>query len=232
MGAARRSARLMQNSAQISGVHKSMVMYAQGNRDWFPGIRSNAHVWTANDSNRPYASNFNGTAPEARFEIMLMADYFEGMYITSPGEPGMTPWQQGTAIDSSQYSYALLRLAQEGGPTLADWERHQEWKDTVNSQAVVMSDRNVAGDREHHGRVGTAQSIWTNQPGDWRGSVCWNDNHVSSETSPLMENTQYGDGTALEDDNLFQGGDGDDTADPVSGRMSKESDADLDHASQ
>jgi len=226
LGAARNSARMMQNASQIRGVHQSMMMYAQGNRDWYPGLKADGTVWAGDDPERPYEADVDGIHPAARLEVMLQADYFEGQYLTSPAEP-MVGWQGGP-LDPSEYSYALLRLQQNPDHTLRDWPRHKEWKNTANSQAVAISDRNVTGDTDSDGDPAYVQSIWTTAQGDWRGGVGWNDGHVSQETSSLMWNTQYGNGAALEEDNLFQAND----ASSVSGgsaSATQNADADLNH---
>jgi len=184
VGQSRRSSRLMQNSAQIKGIHQSMVMYSQGNRDWYPGLNSKGEL-------------IDGST-EYRFQIMLEGDYFMGEYITSPAEL-LVAWEDGP-VTRDHYSYAMLRIADAE----KDRHRREEWKDTANSQAVVLSDRNTSFG-------GVYRSVWTDSfdPGegtDWRGSVGWNDNHVSQETTCLMENTQYGEAPMLENDHLFETG--------------------------
>jgi len=211
LGAARRSARLMQNSAQQKGIHQSLVMYAQGNRDWYTGIRSNGLAWEPGN-NAPYDTDEPGHHPAARFETLLIADYFEGAYITSPGE-SKTAWESegDDILDSNgdpKYSYGLLRINFNSRNSTVS--RNDEWKNTANSQAVVMSDRNSAMDDGTGFTAGDEKSIWTTEIGDWRGSVAWNDNHVSQETTAVMENTQFGKGVALENDNLFTDDDVDD----------------------
>jgi len=50
----------------------------------------------------------------------------------------------------------------------------------------------------------TPESIWTTQgDGEWKGSVGWNDNHVSFESDQIVDNTRYGDGPLNTDDKLY-----------------------------
>lgn len=173
---------MMQSSSQLKGIHQSMFTYAQGNRSYFPGFNAQGELIDA--------------SPEYRFQVMLEGDYFQGRYMISPAETAATVWATGP-VTYENYSYAMLRI----GDANDDRFRRQEWRDTANSLAVVMSDRNT-------GFSGQYQSVWTNEPGVWRGSVAWNDNHVTQETSPVMENTQYGESSGVTDDNLFETGDG------------------------
>ena len=101
------------------------------------------------------------------------------------------------------YSYAMLSIAgQPGSPPDAE-NCAAEWSQTLNTQAIVMSDRNT-------GRNATTgvESIHTTRAGDWKGSVLWNDNHVGFEQNCIFE-TRYGSGTLNIDanqqgtDNLF-----------------------------
>ncbi len=225
LSAARRSARQMENSSRIRGIHQNIVIFAQGNRTYFPGVKSNGRLLTtAQDFTQagiPTHNGRTGASPSARFELLLRKDYFNPEYIISPGET-KTAWIPGTAAvvgtdgtPAPQYSYAMLRLvAADGEGRLEKYPRHDEWRDTSNSLAPIMSDRNTTGDTDAQGKINDAngaKSIWTVNPGDWQGSVGWNDNHVNLEVSPIMAQTQYGKGMQAEEDNIFQGNTGDDT---------------------
>ena len=83
----------------------------------------------------------------------------------------------------------MLQIPTEGG-------RHAEWAQTLNSQAIVLSDRNTA-------TQANPASIHVD-PGDpWAGSVLWNDNHVGFEQEDVFE-TKYGHGELNEADRLFE----------------------------
>lgn len=218
LGAARRSARQMQNSSQMRGIHQGLVIYAQGNRQFYPGIKGNGMLLQGGVDNvgpdALYVSPYDGDHPAVRLEILMANDFFDGSYVISPGEEGAKSMWGGGPVDSSMYSYASLLLVGEpaGGnliPSPQAANRNAEHRDTSNSLAVIMGDRNVATDGSLGMRVdaaagpGQAQSIWTSSLGDWRGSVTWNDNHVSFETTSIMEWTQFGSGMNAADDSLF-----------------------------
>lgn len=174
-GGQRGPARQMQNNTQIRSIHQGMVMYAQGNKSNFPGLGKEGEV-------------VNMTV-EHRFWILLDSNFFTGEYAISPVET-KTEWTTDV-VTTAHYSYAMLD-ADSGG------ERASEWKETLNTLAPAMSDRNTGRDvMSHvssiHGRV---------DDGHWRGSVAWNDNHVEFETTHRLE-TKYGKGPEHADDNLF-----------------------------
>lgn len=214
LGAARRSARQMQNSSQQRGIHQGMVIFAQGNREFFPGIKSNGTVLedgTDNTgANRVYWTQEDGDNPAVRFEILAANDFYDGTYMISPGET-KTQWTT-QELDTDEYSYANLLMVSDGGTPLKlnqnHSNRHDEHRDTSNSLAVIMGDRNTLTestslDTGAESESEEVKSIWTTTDGDYRGSVAWNDNHVSFETTDIMENTQFGKGQTAEEDHLF-----------------------------
>ena len=108
----------------------------------------------------------------------------------------------------------MLKIAPTSGtnlsPSPADAQRFAEWKQSLNSQAVVVSDRNIGGTT-----ADTAiQSIHTDEAGQWSGSVLWNDNHVAFENGGAKFETKYGNGplndidTVADQDQLFIPDDG------------------------
>lgn len=158
----KRSSRSMQNNTQLRGIHQSMVMYAQGNGGYFPGL------------------NADGTdgdlSVENRFEILLKNNYFTGEYAISPMEH-RTAWTTGPVI-TAHYSYAMLQVPPSG-------QRRVEWSETLNNQAIAASDRNTgapgaptsvySGTAVPNNRFGCTHRRY---PNTWVGSVVYNDNHV------------------------------------------------------
>jgi prepilin-type N-terminal cleavage/methylation domain-containing protein len=151
--------RPMQNNTQLRGIHQSLVMYAQGNKGRYPGI------------------NPDGTdgdlSVEARLQVLLEHNYFTGDYLISPTET-RTAWTTGT-LTTAQYCYAILQLPAAGG-------RRNEWRETLNTEAPVLGDRNV-------GTAAAPYSVWTAPAsgGGWRGTVAWNDNHVAFESTHVLK---------------------------------------------
>lgn len=180
-----RSATQMQNNTQTRGIQSSLVLYASGNNTYYVGRDSQGTVTDA--------------TVEGRLQTLLEAGYFTGEYLVSPKDV-ISAWTTG-ALDRSQYSYALLDISSPGqtpdDPSLSR-RRLDEWKDTINTESVVISDRNIGAAKPEQ-----YQSVWTTDPGEWRGSVAWNDNHVTFEATASELRTKYG-RTSNAGDDIFQ----------------------------
>lgn len=168
--------RYMQSNTQIRGIHQSMVMYAQSNNNWFPGFDRFGDVLDA--------------SVEYRYQVLLENNFFTGEYMMSPSED-KTEWTTGP-VTSANYSFAMLDINAPG-------ERAMEWRETLNTEAALMSDRNTGRDARDH-----VSSVHTDtDSGDWRGSVAWGDNHTAFSTTHLLD-TKYGQGPSITGDNLFE----------------------------
>jgi len=216
LGAARRTARQMQNSTQVRGIHSALVLFAQGNKEYYPGMSSKGAVLAAT-SNADQDSNGTDIDPgsyvQARFRELYDDNYFTGEYLISPSETktqfgsGATGATTSDPLTTAHYSYALLDINGQVTGANKGLERKNEWRETSNSEAVVVSDRGIDN------TDGTLKSVHTNPASgtnEWRGSVGWNDNHVTFESDQSVD-TQYGSETTT-DDNLFDdaGGTADD----------------------
>ena len=184
MSAARWAARQMQSNTQCRGIHQSMVSFAQGNNLYFPGV--NGAAMRANTAGLLFIPN--GATIEERYRLLLDGNYFTGEYIISPAEI-KTQWLSGP-VTPANYSFVMLEIDQTS-------QRQNEWRDTLNTLAPVLGDRNLDTANPQQ-----AYSIHTNTPGDWRGSVAWNDNHAGFETAPRLQ-TRLGPGPNQRDDHLF-----------------------------
>jgi prepilin-type N-terminal cleavage/methylation domain-containing protein len=214
LGAARRTARRMQNSTQLRGIHQGLVIFAQSNKGIFPGYNSRGLLL---DNGVDTGNSGRGHLPQARYWILLTGDYFTPEYAISPSETEqVTPYEQPDnnpqddpvvfdLANEKNYSYAMLMITSTGpgaGPDANNAARFAEWKETLNSQAIVLSDRNLG----QNGTEGGSQSIHGDTQGDWSGSVLWNDNHVGFENTQLFE-TKYANGLLNDGntpDNLFE----------------------------
>jgi type II secretory pathway pseudopilin PulG len=163
------------NLAQIRGIHTGLVLYAQGNGTYYPGL---------DNTGKP-----GDLTVEYRFRELLEDSYFTGEYAISPYET-KTPWTQGP-VTSQNYSFAMLHIASPG--------RALEWRETMNTDAPVLSDRAIANGpgaiRSYHERAPEAGVM------QWRGAIAWNDNHVTFEPDPCVD-TKY-DNVSESNDELF-----------------------------
>jgi len=189
-GGQRRNPRRMANSTQLRGIHQGLVTFANSNKGHFPGLDSSGAV-------------INGTV-EYRFQILLEQNFFTPEYAVSPSETGnVTEWVEplnsnadvAVTVMAGNYSYAMLQMKQPGG-------RQAEWSQSLNTQAIVMSDRDTANNAHR------PTSIHTRGTDPWKGSVLWNDNHVAFEQSHIfttgyMNPNPGGQPYAFTNDNIF-----------------------------
>lgn len=215
--AARRTARRMQNSTQLRGIHQALVTHANSNKDNFAGLDSKGDIVA--DTDKTTGSSGAGDTVQARFWILLDGDFFTPEYAISPSEvANITDYDPGQAAVAApvqwnervkHYSYAMLGIRGDKlNPTKPAEDargRHAEWSQTLNSQSIVISDRNSGDDA-----MDNVGSIHTDGQGDWTGSVLWNDNHVGFEDWHAGFATKYGNGELNADDfndgldNLFE----------------------------
>jgi len=217
LGAARRTAQRLQNSTQLRGIHQGLVTFANSNKNNFAGLDSSGRVLADND--RTTGGSGNGSVIQSRYWILLNGDFFTPEYAISPSETeAVTEWEEPSTgtndvifdANTKHYSYAMLHFQSTGASTLNITSntaaRATEWAATLNSQAIVVSDRNIGtGNGEDQ-----IQSIHTDEEGDWRGSVLWNDNHVGFENENRFA-TKYANGrlntdNGEPDDGLFDAG--------------------------
>lgn len=182
-------AKAMESQTQLRGIHQSFVTFAQSNKKgghdgYFPGLD-------------PAGDVIDGST-EGRLQLLLAGNFFTGDYIISPLE-NLTPWDGGEHFEEpplfpEQHSYAMLRINEP----LMDIGRRAEWKETLNTSAIVLGDRNTATPE-------AARSVWSEgtEHEDWAGGMTRNDNSTSFEKSPTLDFTKYGNRPANVSDHLF-----------------------------
>ena len=197
--ASREPVRCMQESTRFRDIHQGETFFAQGNNGWYSGFDRDGKLETDHVfEGEPQSTDWNGydqsipRAPSWRFRRLLENEYFTGAYCISPSETRQT-WYPGESLDPGKFSFAMLKIEGE-----ADSPRKREHRPTDNALAVIISDRAIA-----HGSGYRSVHTFPADPNavSWRGSVAWNDNHVTFETSAIVD-TQY-DAVANANDNLF-----------------------------
>lgn len=197
LSSARHHASLNKSASQLRGVTQSLVSYAEINKGRYPGIGDpdqDGDGWTDVDWDGDGVQDVSGNYVEARLFLMLEKNFFTGELLTSPFESKFV-WTSGP-VTTQHYSYAALEI----GDTAKSY-RAVEWKNTINSQAVVLSDRNL-------GTVRQPQSVSSETPGFWEGSAAFNDGHVETQQSTIWS-TKYGSNRHPNDD-IFDDMDGSD----------------------
>jgi len=209
LGAARRAARQMKSTTQVRGIVQGMFTYASGNKERMPGTNSKGFIIfdNANVNTSDTGASGHGSTVEARFWIMLDENAFTGEYAISPSETKTNWTTQDVTTDN--YSFALLNI-HDGvtNPTAttnvrpSESGRNREWKQSVNTQAVLIGDRA----RHSTGTVSDYDEIYsihtTEDDEKWAGSVGRGDGSASFENESGLD-TKYGSADSIEADRLF-----------------------------
>lgn len=170
----------LRNTTQVRGIIQSMVTHGSDNGEYYPGLDAQGKVIDVSTA--------------GVFQIMLENNAFTGEYAISPVED-LKPWRAGRKATVDNLSYAILDVDISAGKT----DRFKEWRQTINTQAVTISDRNTGAEDGY-------ASVWTPhvQAKGWSGSVGRNDGSASFEMSPVLDDTKYGHGDLNEHDHLFE----------------------------
>ncbi len=193
---ARVAARRSQNSNQIRNILQSLNVFAETNQGKFPGIGGrpiNANGYKEINMNpsgwsSSYTAQMDGNNVQPRYWEMMSRNQFTGEVAVSPFDIKEN-WTTGP-VDFDHYSYAMLDL-DEGGVVKAP--RAVEWSNKVNSDAVIVSDRNIGANAAVVPTTGNnaVQSNQTTTPGRWEGNVGFGDGHVEQLYQPY-KHTKYG----------------------------------------
>jgi prepilin-type N-terminal cleavage/methylation domain-containing protein len=189
LGAARKTANQMKNSSQLRGQHQGAVIYAQSNNTYLPGMATNGVPSAADALNGGFTGDYVG----ARYYILINGSFIAPALLLNP-QDALNVWSTG-ALTTSNHSYAMMRITTNSN----DSGRQAEWRDNANGAAVLLSDRNIGSDNTD----ANVKSLWTTTLGDWRGGVCWGDNHVSFELSNRLTTTTIINSVKQTNDNLF-----------------------------
>ncbi|MEM1028308.1 MAG: type II secretion system protein [Planctomycetota bacterium] len=203
--AGRHHARLRHNETQVRGIHQSFLVWTSsskrgglGEGPYYPGLEWRAGQPTPNGDMTGFSGD--GTHPAGRFAALLQGNFFTPDYLINPVDqikvPVVYDWDTAGDTDyatltNDNYSYAVLALP-------GSENERQEWRETLNPQAVVLGDRARGTDARD------ISSLWSSEAGgEWRGHVGRNDNSVSWSESHVFNDTQYGSGEVNPLDDLF-----------------------------
>ncbi len=238
LGAARRTARQMQNNTQLRGIHQGMFTFAQGNKSgggdgFFPGLSSRGKSLTENAANdiegaeaggagvfgqdntiQGYDTSAGNTTPtgdgidrdemndadgegfiQYAFAELLTGDFIpagSSEYFINPADSIKTNFVAGSGdpegtFDMTKVSYTIVDVHLD--------EYDNEWKETVNTQAIMLSDRAVGNGDTFGDTDSDASSVWTDdESGDWRGGTARNDSSTETVTTFALEKSglKYG----------------------------------------
>lgn len=238
LGAARKTARKAVNSTQIRGLHQAFLINSQENKGWYAGLSSSgfndnpdeAFLSETEIENRYNAfldgypgANRTGAAVHARWAVIVFGNYVTADYLISPGETNSNVSNDrfvnnsgGNEVGSNgqHSSYALPAVVDMANFNSVAEGRVNEWRDTVNGSVPIVSDRLIAaaGPVPDPANTDNHLSLWsedTKLPGQWDGSIAFNDGHTAYQQTATIE---AGSGRMLnskstDDDNIFHDND-------------------------
>jgi prepilin-type N-terminal cleavage/methylation domain-containing protein len=196
LGAARKTANQMKNSSQLRGQHQGLVISAQSNNTYLPGLATNGTTYTFPTSLNT-VMNGDGTWTGVRYWLLLTGGFITPQLLVNPQDSNVTVWSTNNVFTTNQ-SYAMLCIT----TSVNDAGRLAEWKDNANGSAVLISDRNTISSSTVQ-NDSTEKSVWTSSAGTWTGSTCWGDNHVNFQLSSKMTTTTIYQSVSTTNDNLF-----------------------------
>lgn len=227
LSAARTVARQLQSSTQTRGMHQGMVIFAQSNKGWYPGVEGSQakneddSVFVDGSKLPKYtAGSVGGANVGARFDLMVDAQLFTPEYAVSPAEnpdtlrPGVTFFDYADLASFNQdqvfYSYSLpeirfFRPGNAGGPAGGRFNEYNV--DSFNPESVAISDRLLRLDPSvlvNPNLTDTHRSLWSvdSSGGNWSGSATFNDGHVKFNDESEFE-TSTVDGKVTPNDSIY-----------------------------
>lgn len=192
LGAARRTANQMKNSANLRGIAQSFAIFGNSNNDYLPGLSNGGAILAASTSGVGIANAGTGAGAGARFWILLNGQYIGGDLLLNP-QDSLNKWASGQGVGTANNSYAGLAIGDTSNSTstAAHEGRAAEWKNNANSQAILLSDRIYSATTPSTNIDSTGQSVWTTTAGDWKGNLVWGDVHAEFAQTNRGFQTRY-----------------------------------------
>lgn len=204
LGAARRTARQMQNNTHLRGIHQGLFNFAQENKSYYVGLigsTGGTEIFGSTQFVSEYPNlgtdPMNSGTSRGRMGVMVTYNYFTPEYAISPSETNadIVAWKQGTDWTATNNSYTLMYIGGNNSNQKAA-DLRQEWSDTASSEVPIASDRNTAND------VNAPESVHTEEgSGRWNGGIVWNDGHTVFEQTHIVDTVIRG--QVNKDDNIF-----------------------------
>ncbi|MEM9753274.1 MAG: prepilin-type cleavage/methylation domain-containing protein [Planctomycetota bacterium] len=118
------------------------------------------------------------------FAELLTGDFIpagSSEYFLNPADTGKTVFIANDSGDAGRFdvtkvSYTILNAAAD--------QLDNEWKETINTQAIVLADRAIGDGNTFGTEHASASSVWTEEgSGDWRGAMTRNDSSTETGTT-------------------------------------------------
>jgi hypothetical protein len=183
----------------VRGIHQGLVIFAQGNRlgddaGFYPGLEADGELYEDGTLTRYAPEGASYVAAEANlidnvFAMLLDGNYFVPDYAVHQADPDIEEDDDGIIDASTDISFAILRYDHP--------ELRGEWAETINTDAIVLADRPLAGTATN------PQSVWSGAGHPWKGMVARNDGSTQFEQDAAFTGLRYGDSAAFDTANIF-----------------------------
>jgi len=199
-----RTARRAQSQNNLRSLAQSCVLVAQSNGDYYPGFKADGTFAAALTADaKTYGSADDGAGVATRCAILLNGNFVPPEMLLNPLDPvSKTRAALNANVTATNFSYAMLRITDATN----DAGRRAEWRNTANSQALVLGDRARDIDGTNLLQTTSVDATTTDtavsKPEAWRGAGAFNDGHVTALTTALLSNTRYG-SSSNTNDHLF-----------------------------
>ena len=223
LGAARRTARRMQNSTQLRGIQQALYIDSQSNKDFYVG-RNSRGAWLSDDAVNNIDHASYGTA----------ATVTGGIAGPTTAAPAGSP--TGADLIDTQVQQLLLYMATSllsddvisggspeyfinpadtreaftpGGTDIFNADNFSytildvsselyegEWSGTINTSSPIIADRVIGEGTQLGAATSNASSVWTEaNSGEWSGTITRNDNSTAFENDYVQTEVGYRIGT-------------------------------------
>jgi len=203
LGAARRTARQIQNSTQLRGIHQGMVIFAQSNKSgsvegWYAGLDAQGDLAAAVTAAAGTYGAGQDTVSLAH-AILLNANSYTPEYAINPADTDKSPASSATATDAAvgtgNHSYYMLDWNLSGNAEdFTPAQVKAEWRETINSSAIVMADRLNGGTA---GTPAGYETVWSDN--GYKGTMTRNDGSTQFESTHEIDGLKYGTGNVTDD---------------------------------
>ncbi len=210
LGAARRSARQMQNNVNLRSLHQALLISGSDNKGWYVGLRSDGKIMSLPEVQRYYQrdsalsvpSTFHGGHAPARWGMLAVSDIIDTDHLLSPEENNRTPWDRTSVFSGSNVSYAILDIISlQNAAGYQENAASKAWRDDVSTLTPIASDRSTALGQGSSVPQEQHTSLWSPQE-NWEGTVAWNDGHTEYLKTVMLDKTQLSN-SKTDADHLF-----------------------------
>ena len=220
LGNARRAAEQVKDATQLQQIHKGLITFSQQFDGILPKPGLVNRLATVNGEEIGIGEeDVSQNTSDNMYSLCIAQNYFTPQILLSPSEPNGNVlamnnynqdayeplndvyWDEDFNADLASISHTSYAHS-----TLTGKRGRKEWRDTLNSEWALLSNRGVENGEETAGIYDSSLTLQIHGGRkQWVGNVCYADSHVDTEQAFRKEGITFVDdsGTA-ELDNFFE----------------------------